>query len=454
MSRILLIDDEPSLHEVLKELLEHAGYEVCVAEDGTEGLRLLKIEPVDLVFLDFRLPGKGGFEVLQEIKSNWPDLAVVLMSGHVNVENAVKAIKLGAYDYLEKPLDTGRIFTVVRNAIQLEKLKQENITLQKKQFLEDEMIGETEDMVRIREIIRQSAPSNSRVMILGENGTGKELVARMIHLHSGRSKQNFVEVNCAAIPSHLIESELFGHEKGAFTGALVKRRGKFEMADGGTLFLDEVADMSLDAQAKMLRAIQEMTFERVGGEDPIHVDVRIVSATNKNLLDEIQAGRFREDLYFRLNVIPLTIPSLRERSEDIPALIDYFQRSYGRNQSAGRSFSPEAMKLIMEYSWPGNIRELKNFIERVLVLVDEAEISEEVAQFYLDERGKNMSGIRLENDYDTMKLSDAKEQFESQVISECLVKHNFNIAQTSQSLGIYPNTLHRKIKKYGIEIRR
>jgi len=456
MSRILVIDDEPSIGEVLGDILRDDGYEVFLAEDGLEGLRVLKTEPVDVVFLDVWLPGKGGIDVLEEIKSGWPDVEVVIISGHATVETAVKAIKLGAYDYLEKPLDMGRVLTIARNAVRMEALKRENAALRQERFLEDEMIGDTEGMRRIREIVDQSAPSDSRVMILGENGTGKELVARMIHTRSARSGRPFVEVNCAAIPDNLIESELFGHEKGAFTGAVARRRGKFEVADGGTLFLDEVADMSQEAQAKVLRAIQEMTFERVGGEEPIHVDVRIISATNKDILREVREGRFREDLYFRLNVIPISVPPLRERRNDLPALIAYFHRRLAGEAAPADppTFSPEAMTLLGNYAWPGNIRELKNFIERVTILVDESEVSEETARYYLGETGTRSAVSSSDREYDGMKLSEARDLFEKRLVERKLEENGYNVAQTAQALGVYPSNLHGKIKKHGIEIRK
>ncbi len=456
MSRILIIDDEPAIQDVLGDILRDEGYEVFVAEDGLEGLRLLKTEPVDVVFLDIWLPGKGGIDVLEEIKAEWTDVEVVIISGHATVETAVRAIKLGAYDYLEKPLDLGRVVTIARNAVRLEVLRRENAALRQGQFMEDDMIGETEEMHRIREIVGQSAPSNSRVMILGENGTGKELVARMIHSRSKRSTRPFVEVNCAAIPDNLIESELFGHEKGAFTGAVARRRGKFEIADSGTLFLDEVADMSLEAQAKVLRAVQEMTFERVGGEDQIHVDVRIISATNKDIRREVEEGRFREDLYFRLNVIPLTVPPLRERQEDLPALIKYFHDSLkkGNRDIVSPGFSAAAMKLLTEYSWPGNIRELKNFIERVNILVDESEVTEETARYYLGEAGSRPSAASADREYDSMKLGEARDLFEKRLVERRLEVNGFNIAKTAQAMGVYPSNLHGKIKKYGIEIKK
>ncbi len=454
MSRILIIDDEPAIQEVLKDILSDEGYEVLTAHDGIEGLRLLKTEPIDVVFLDVWMPGKGGIEVLENIKTSWPDVEVIIVSGHATVETAVKAIKLGAYDYLEKPLDIGRVLTITRNAVRMEALRRENKALRRGRFIEGEMIGATEGMKRIREIVEQSAPSDSRVMILGENGTGKELVARMIHAKSSRVNHSFVEVNCAAIPDNLIESELFGHEKGAFTGAVARRRGKFEAADGGTLFMDEVADMSLEAQAKVLRAIQEMTFERVGGEEPIHVDVRIISATNKDILKEVREGRFREDLYFRLNVIPLSVPPLRERREDLPDLIHYFHRSLSNGTAkAPLRFTSEALRYLGEYPWPGNIRELKNFVERVTILVDEAEITEETARYYLDEVGTKPVGS-LDTAYESMKLGEARDSFEKDLIERRLQANGYNIAKTAQALGVYPSNLHGKIKKHGIEIKK
>ena len=456
MSSILIIDDEPAIQDVLGDILRDEGYEVFIAGDGLEGLRLLKTEPVDVVFLDVWLPGKGGIDVLETIKSDWPDVEVVIISGHATVETAVRAIKLGAYDYLEKPLDLGRVVTITRNAARLEALRRENAALRQGQFLEDDMIGNTEGMHRIREIVEQSAASDSRMMILGENGTGKELVARMIHNRSRRSTRPFVEVNCAAIPDNLIESELFGHEKGAFTGAVARRRGKFEIADTGTLFLDEVADMTLEAQAKVLRAVQEMTFERVGGEDQIHVDVRIISATNKDIRREVEEGRFREDLYFRLNVIPLSVPPLRERRDDLPTLIDYFHKSLikGDNDTSPPGFSAEAMKLLTEYPWPGNIRELKNFIERVTILVDETVVTEETARYYLGEAGSRLSVVSADREYDTMKLGEARDLFEKRLVERRLEENGFNIAKTAQALGVYPSNLHGKIKKYSVEIRK
>ncbi len=453
MSHILVVDDDPAIQNALRKILQNAGYDVLVAEDGNECLRLLKTELVDVVFLDFRLPGIGGFEVLEVIKSQWQDIEVVMISGHANVENAVKAIKLGAYDYLEKPLQTARVLTIARNAVRMEALRRENTSLRQGQFI-DEMIGSTQEMRQIQDIISQSAPSDSRVMILGENGTGKELVARMIHAKSHRYRENFVVMNCAAIPDNLIESELFGHEKGAFTGAVARHKGKFEIADGGTLFLDEVADMSLDAQAKVLRAIQEMTFTPVGGENPIQVDVRVISATNKDILGEVKAGTVREDLFFRLNVIPITLPPLRDRKEDIPALIAYYQQRLAleRKENVQKHFTNEAMELLIEYPWPGNIRELKNFVERITILVESTEVSEDVMKYYLGEADRHNPVVLLDHDYQNMKLAEAREKFEMSLIQQRLAAYNNKVSETAQALGVYTSNLHKKIKKYGIEI--
>ena len=452
MNSIAIIDDEPGILEVMRDIFEDQKYKVFTAADGAEGIRLIENNSIDLVFLDIWMPGKGGIEILQEIKQDFPDIEVVIISGHATIEAAVKTVKLGAYDCIEKPLDMSRILTIARNAIRMKKLRYENRILRSGAALQDEIIGSTPEILRVRELIAQSAPSDSRVMILGENGTGKELVARKIHNSSSRAMGPFIEVNCAAIPDSLIESELFGHEKGAFTGAVARRHGKFEIASGGTLFLDEVADLSLEAQSKMLRAVQEMTFQRLGGEKPVTVDVRIICATNKDIQAEVQAKRFREDLYFRLNVIPIVVPSLRDRTDDLSALIGYFIPLLSENREAVVRFSEEAMEILRRYSWPGNIRELKNFIERITILADETEVSKETAAYYLGEVRVESSLLSYTDDYMSMKLVDAREQFEKKIIEQRLQSNGFNIAQTAQSFGIYPSNLHGRIKKLGIEI--
>jgi two-component system nitrogen regulation response regulator NtrX len=453
MNSILIIDDEPSIRTILQEIFEDEGYTVFTAGDGFEGLHILKTTTIELVLLDIWLPKMGGIDVLKEIKKEFTEIEVIVISGHANVDMAVNAIKIGAFDFIEKPLDMDRVLNLTRNALRLEKLKQENKTLKSQLMLEDKMIGATEEMNAVNQIIDQSAASDSRVMITGENGTGKELVARKIHLKSNRRGKAFIEVNCAAIPDNLIESELFGHEKGAFTGASSMRKGKFEAADGGTLFLDEVADMSLSAQAKVLRAVQEMQFERVGGEKSIHVDVRILAATNKNILEEISNGKFREDLYFRLNVIPIKLPSLKERVEDLDELIDYFMNKFKKEGTEKKAISRDGLKLLKKYSWPGNIRELKNFLERVNIMCDENLISEESVRTYLGEKVSSHESSNL-NEFKNLKLNEAKDKFETQLLVYYLKENNYNISKTAQVLGIYPSNLHSKIKKFDITVKK
>jgi len=452
MNNILIIDDEPGIRSVLSEILEEEGYNLFSAEDGHSGLAMIKGEPIDLVLLDIWLPNMGGIDVLNVIKDEFPAIEVIMISGHANVDLAVKAIKMGAFDFLEKPLDLERVITLSRNALHLEKLKKENQSL-KSALMTDEMVGECQAMKEIKNRIDQSAKSDARIMILGDNGTGKELVARSIHLKSLRNFKPFIEVNCAAIPDTLIESELFGHEKGAFTSAVGRRTGKFELADGGTLFLDEVADMSLSAQSKVLRAVQEMKFERVGGEESVQVDVRIISATNKNIQQEVKEGRFREDLFFRLNVIPLMIPSLNERKDDIPLLTEYFSAKLQEDiaEDKRKRFSSAALKKMLDYSWPGNIRELKNFIERTLVMSENNVINGvDVDAFLTCEETEEQ--IKENKNYHHLKLNEAKDTFECDFLIRKLEENGYNVSRTAQVLGIYPSNLHSKIKKYGIKI--
>jgi two-component system nitrogen regulation response regulator NtrX len=454
MEKILIIDDEPGIRTVLSDILEDERYGVYTAGDGFEGLAILREHSVDLVILDVWLPNMGGIDVLKEIKKDYPEIEVILISGHANIDLAVKAVKLGAFDFLEKPLSLDKIITLVKNALKIESLRRENRELKESVFIEDSMIGESGPMKRVRERIAMSAASDAKILILGDNGTGKELVAREIHRQSRRSRGPFVEVNCAAIPDTLIESELFGHEKGSFTGAVSRRKGKFEIAHTGTLFLDEIADLSLPAQAKVLRAIQEMTFERVGGEESISVDVRIIAATNKDIQREITEGRFREDLYFRLNVVPIIVPPLRERAGDLEKLIGYFMDKFkGPDREKPKSLSPEALKLLSGYEWPGNIRELKNFIERINIMTDEDLISVEAVKFYLGEARASGKGNGLEG-FANMKLAEAKDLFEKRFIEQKLSENGFNISQTAEVLGIYPSNLHGKIKKLGITVKK
>jgi two-component system nitrogen regulation response regulator NtrX len=454
MPSILIIDDEQGIRSVLRDVLVDEGYEVLLAEDGLRGLSLLETNPVDLVILDVWLPNMGGIDVLKKLKADFPDVEAIIISGHANIDLAVNAVKIGAFDFLEKPLSLERTITVVRNALALEGLRKENRSLKNTLFIEDKMIGESEPMKRIRSLIGQSAGSDARILILGENGTGKELVARAIHLGSKRAAGPFVEVNCAAIPDTLIESELFGHEKGSFTSAVAQRKGKFELAHRGSIFLDEVADLSLSAQAKVLRVIQELAFERVGGEEKIEVDVRVIAATNKDIEKEIKAGRFREDLYFRLNVIPVYVPPLRERLEDLPLLIAYFMEKYKPPKlSEPKKLSPGALHMLEAYAWPGNIRELKNFMERVNIMTEEPVISEDAVAQYLGAISTEREPGRLK-EYSHLNLSQAKDQFEKEFITQKLREHKNNISKAAQALGLYPSNLHSKLKKYGIAVER
>lgn len=450
MHTVLIIDDEPGIRTVLTDILEDEDYHVLSAADGLEGLDILKSETVDLVILDVWLPHKGGIDVLKDIKNAFPDLEVIVISGHANIDMAVKAVKNGAFDFLEKPLSLDKVITLAHNAIKLRSLTQENKQLRSSLFQEDEMIGESPALQEIWDRIKQSAATDAKVLITGENGTGKELVAREIHRRSKRVSRPFVEVNCAAIPDTLLESELFGHEKGAFTSAVGRRKGKFEIADGGTLFLDEIADMSLSAQAKVLRAIQEQKFERIGGEQSIQVDIRLITATNKNINDEIAAGRFREDLFFRLNVVPIHVPPLRQRNEDLHLLIDYFMEKFGRHsEQLPRSFTSDALRILKKYTWPGNIRELKNFIERINIMTDEQRITADMVEHFLGEKKISKTPSDLQQ-YSGMKLNQARAAFERRLIEQRLEECDYNISQTAQALGVYPSNLHSKIKKYGI----
>jgi two-component system nitrogen regulation response regulator NtrX len=452
VSTILIIDDEPGIRTVLADVLRDEGYAVIAAEDGAQGLEVLAGRPVDLVFLDVWLPRMGGIDVLKRIRADHPDVEVIMISGHANISLAVQAAKMGAFDFLEKPLSLDRTITVARNALALESLRRENRSLRESIFIEDRMIGDSPGMRGVRELIAQAAGSDSRILILGENGTGKELVAREVHRQSARAAGPFVELNCAAIPENLIESELFGHEKGAFTSALARRKGRFELADGGTLFLDEIADMSLATQARVLRVLQETRFERIGGEEQISVDVRVISATNRDVGALTRAGRFREDLFFRINVVPIVVPPLRERLEDLPALISYFMEKFKRpSEKHPRTVSAGALELLSAYAWPGNIRELKNFVERVNIMTEEPEIQAASVRAYLG------AAHRADDDgamgaWAECSLAEARDSFERQLIAARLRQNGGNVSRTAQSLGLYASNLHSKMKKLKMRV--
>lgn len=369
MAKILVVDDEKAIRRSIREILEFEKHQVEEAEDGAKGLEAALKGAFDLILSDVKMPKVDGLEFLQKLQESGIAAAVIIISGHGNIDTAVEAVKKGAYDYLAKPIDLNRLLVSVRNALEKNNLVQETKVLKRKIRKSAEMIGESEGIARIRELIEKVAPTEARVLITGANGTGKELVAQWIHEKSQRAEGPLVEVNCAAIPSELIESELFGHEKGSFTSAVAQRKGKFEMAEGGTLFLDEVGDMSLSAQAKVLRALQENKITRVGGDKEIKVNVRVIAATNKNLEKEIEKEQFREDLYHRLNVIPIQVPALDERKEDIPLLAAYFLEQIGNEMGAApKRLSEAALKRLQERKWPGNIREFRNVIERLIIL--------------------------------------------------------------------------------------
>ncbi len=459
---ILVVDDEESIRSSLKSILEDEGYEVTVASNGQEALKAYTSDPPDLMMLDIWMPEMDGLETLRRVKEFVPTAQVMMMSGHGSIETAVKAIKLGAYDYIEKPLSLENVTLRVKHALDQYRLEQENRSLKTKVQRKFELVGQSPAMARLRQLIETAGPTNSRVLIGGENGTGKELVARAIHMHSPRADHPFVAVNCAAIPETLIESELFGHEKGAFTGATSMKRGQFEQADGGTLFLDEIGDMSLSTQAKVLRALQEQQFTRVGGSKLMKVDVRVLAASNKDLEQEIEKGQFREDLYYRLNVVPIIVPPLRERREDIPALVRHFMKIHAEEQGLRiKEVTPDAMAVFQQYEWPGNIRELRNLIERLMIMVPGPVIDAQHAAASLQGRGGNSSASSagpaaalsplLTKSYDSLR--DARNAFEKEYIARKLREHHWNISRTAEDLKIERSHLHRKIKLLEVEMR-
>jgi two-component system nitrogen regulation response regulator NtrX len=446
---ILIVDDEPEVLKSVRSILSDEGYEVIDAPDGPAALKSLEEELPDLVLLDIWLPGIDGMNVLGQVKNSHPDLPVVMISGHGTIETAVQATKLGAFDFIEKPLSWERLTVAVQKALDYHRLEEQNLFLRQKEESRYQLTGQSELISHLRKQIEIVAPTSAWVLIRGENGTGKEIVARLIHRLSKRKTRPFIEVNCAAIPEDLIESELFGHEKGAFTGATNPKKGKFDLAHEGILFLDEIGDMSLKTQAKILRILQEQKFERVGGTKTIQVDVRVVAATNKDLEQEIGRGTFREDLYYRLNVIPLEVPPLRERREDIPELVGEFLREYAyKTNTEPKLVAPEVLPLLAEYDWPGNIRELKNLVERLVILTPGPVIT----------AGDLPSPILKKPEetplsaYDFSLLKEARNQFERDFIIHKLQENQGNISQTASILGIERSHLHKKIKAYGIKV--
>ncbi|HQG83893.1 MAG TPA: sigma-54 dependent transcriptional regulator [Syntrophales bacterium] len=449
---ILVVDDEESICQSLRGILSDEGYEVRTAGSGEDALKAIEEDVPDLVLLDIWLPGMDGLEALKIIKAETPQVPVIMMSGHGTIETAVKATKLGAFDFIEKPISLEKVVLLVNHALALVRLEEENRFLKQKVTSAYELIGQSKTILELKEMIRIVAPTNAWILIMGENGTGKELVARSIHYQSKRARRPFIEVNCAAIPEELIESELFGHEKGSFTGATAKKRGKFELAHEGTLFLDEVADMSLKAQAKILRILQEKKFERVGGNKFIDTDVRVLAATNKDLEKEMEAERFRQDLYYRLNVIPLTIAPLRDRKEDIPILAAQFVNDFCVKEGVEpKAISDDAIEVFMEHSWPGNVRELKNIMERLVIMTQGAEITaDDIPPLSKEvQTGEAMDTIFTYNSF-----RKAKMEFEKKFIMKKLQENEGNISKTADSIGLERSNLHRKIKTHSLEAKK
>ena len=443
---ILVVDDEESICISLKGILSDEGYEVLTAQSGEECLEIIDEEIPSLVLLDIWLPGMDGIETLKRIKSKYPKMQVIMISGHGSVESAVTTTKLGAFDFIEKPLSLDKIVLIVNHALDIVRLEEENRLLKDEQG--HDIDGNSKAILELKEMIQIISPTNAWVLIMGENGTGKELVARSIHRQSRRSEKPFIEVNCAAIPEELIESELFGHEKGAFTGATEKKRGKFDLANKGTIFLDEVADMSLKAQAKILRILQEKKFERVGGARIIDTDVRVLAATNKNLEDEMERGKFRQDLYYRLHVIPLWIPPLRERIEDVPLLVDNFIREFSLKESKKKKHTTDdALDVLMNHTWPGNVRELKNIIER-LVITSPSDVitADDIPPL---SSGNHDSSYPVFPD-SAHSFKEAKDMFEKEYIIRKLGENDWNVKRTAESIGLERSNLHKKIRVYGI----
>jgi two-component system, NtrC family, nitrogen regulation response regulator NtrX len=449
MARILVVDDEEGIRRILKQVLEYEGHDVRVAGGGGEAIHSYAELRPDLVFMDVKMARMDGLEALDRIREHDPSACVVMISGHGSIETAVEATRRGAYDFLEKPLDTDRLLLTIRNALQQRGLLEENQRLRGEVESRYEMVGRSFAIRALLDRIEKVAPTDARVLITGDNGTGKELVARAIHRLSARSERVFVEVNCAAIPSELIESELFGHMKGSFTGATADRAGKFEQADGGTLFLDEIGDMSLAAQAKVLRALQEGIVTRVGGERPVRVDVRVIAATNKGLEEEITAGRFREDLFHRLNVVPIHVPPLRERREDIPMLVRHFAtKAVEEQRLPRREFTPAALDMLARLEWSGNVRELRNTVERLLILARTAEISEADVERLVGgvQAGDSLSSELL----GAPTFAEFKERAERAFILAKLREHDWNVSETARAVEMPRSNLYKKIERFGL----
>jgi two-component system, NtrC family, nitrogen regulation response regulator NtrX len=446
---LLIVDDEPSILQSLGGLLSDEGFGVTTALNGYEALKIIEAESPDLVLLDIWMPGIDGIETLQEIKNENPNIQVIIITGHGTIETAVKATKLGAYDLIEKPLSIDKVIVAINNALNFRRLEEENKYLRKKTIEKNSINGDCPKTMELKMNIAKAAPTDTWILINGENGTGKELVARMIHHLSPRAEHPLIDVSCAAIPEDLIESELFGHEKGTLPGAATKKIGKFELANQGTIFLDEIGDMSLKTQAKILRVLQEQKIQRVGGSRTISVDVRVIAASNKNLEAEIESGSFREDLFYRLNVLPIEVPPLRQRIADIPVLVKTFLKDFAvQNRSKQKKITPQALDILSKYSWPGNVRELKNLVERLAIMVeDEAIDGKDIPDAYNQDTGmlpESADSKFLE--YDNLK--EAKLAFEKEYITRKLVEHQNNVTKTAEAIGVGRSFLHKKLKSF------
>jgi len=445
-AKVLIIDDEEAIRSSLKMIFEYEGYDCLLAANGSAGLKMVEKESPDLVFLDIKMPQMDGMEVLKRLKAEPESPPVVILSGHGTVKTAVEATKLGAFDFIEKPPESDRILLVARNALSQKRLSEENRRFRLSFDDRYRMVGESPSLQEVWEAVKRAAPTNATVLISGESGVGKELVARAIHRNSLRHEEAFVQVNCAAIPEELIESELFGHEKGSFTGAAEKQIGKFELAHEGTIFLDEVGDMSLRTQAKVLRVLQEGEVERIGSQRTIQVDVRVIAATNKGLEEAIEKGEFREDLYFRLSVIPIHVPPLRERPEDVPPLVNHFVSQFSaENNLKRKAFAPESIEALKKHSWRGNIRELRNTVERLLIMVSDDEIRPEHLRDVLRRPAEASTGAP-----NAGSLRDFKGSAERAFLVQKLRESRWNISATAAAIGTPRSNLYKKLEQYGI----
>jgi len=452
---ILIIDDEAAIRESLQTLLELEGYEVETAANGDEGLARMGERPFDLVLLDLALPGRNGMEILAEIYDRDPSFPVIMITAYGTVENAVRAMQAGAANFIQKPWDNEKLLADIRNTVARRKAEEENVQLKralKQRYNFEHIIGKSEPMLRIFDLVGQVAPSRSTVLLQGESGTGKELIAKAIHMNSSRRDRPFVPINTGSMPTDLLESTLFGHVKGAFTSAVASKKGLFEVADRGTLFLDEIGTMSMETQAKILRVLQDKKFMHLGGVQEIQVDVRIIAATNVDLRQQVREGKFRDDLYYRLNVITIDLPSLRQRKEDIPLLVEHFIRKFAQeNDKTVRTISPEALRPLMDYGWPGNVRELENVIERAVVLAPGPTIGIDLLPDHISGRNAAMPPIE---DRPDMSLFDIMESCERRIICDMLERCNWNQTEAAERFRIPLSTLNQKIKRLNIDVKK